>query len=66
MEGLITYDSYTFLFEYGKIMTGLHHLKWESNNCRYYFESDGHMIKDSCLIIDGKQLCFNKNGCYSK
>ena len=66
LDGLKDYNSYTFYFEKGKLMTGLHTIKSENNECKYYFESDGHMVKDTCLKIDSKELCFDEDGCYSK
>ena len=54
LNGFKTYQSYTFYFENGKILTGLQTLEGENGKCRYYFESDGHMVKDTCLSLDEK------------
>ena len=63
LNGFKTYQSYTFYFENGKILTGLQILEGENGKCRYYFEADGHMVKGTCLTIDEKSYCFDSNGC---
>jgi len=63
LNGFKTYQSYTFYFENGKILTGLLILEGENGKCRYYFEPDGHMVKDTCLTLDEKSYCFDSNGC---
>ena len=63
LNGLVTYQSYTFYFENGKILTGLQTLEGDNGKCRYYFESDGHMVKDTCLTLDEKSYCFDSKGC---
>ena len=63
LNGLKTYQSYTFYFKNGKIITGLQILKGVNGKCRYYFEPDGHMVKDVCLTLEEKSYCFDNNGC---
>jgi len=63
LNGFKTYQSYTFYFENGKILTGLQILEGENGKCRYYFEPDGHMVKGTCLTLDEKSYCFDSNGC---
>ena len=63
LNGFKTYQSYTFYFENGKILTGLQILEEENSKCRYYFEEDGHMIKDACLTLEEKSYCFDNKGC---
>ena len=63
LNGFKTYQSYTFYFENGKILTGLQILGGENGKCRYYFEPDGHMVKDTCLTLDEKSYCFDSKGC---
>ena len=63
LNGFKTYQSYTFYFENGKILTGLQTLEGGYGKCRYYFEPDGHMVKGTCLSLDEKSYCFDSNGC---
>ena len=63
LNGFQTHQSYNFYFENGKILKGLQILEGENGKCRYYFESDGHMIKGTCLTLKGKSYCFDVNGC---
>lgn len=63
LDGLVTYNSYTFYFEEGKMLTGYQTLA-NNNKCKYYFDFDGHMVKNICLMIDKKEECFDENGCY--
>ena len=63
LNGFKKYQSYTFYFENGKILTGLQILEGENGKCRYYFEADGHMIKDACLTLEEKSYCFDNKGC---
>ena len=65
LNGLKTYQSYTFYFKDGKIITGLQTLKGVKGKCKYYFEPDGHMVKGACLTLEEKSYCFDKNGCCS-
>ena len=66
LNGFKTYQYYTFYFENGKMITGLQTLKGDKGTCKYYFEEDGHMVEDSCVTIDGNELCFDENGCYTE
>jgi len=63
LNGFKTYQSYTFYFENGKIVIGLQILEGDNGKCRYYFEKDGHMVKDTCLTLDEKSYCFDSKGC---
>jgi hypothetical protein len=63
LDGLKTYQSYTFYFKKGKIITGLKTLKGVNGKCRYYFEPDGHMVKGACVTLEENSYCFDINGC---
>ena len=63
LNGFKMYQSYTFYFEKGKILTGLHILEGVNGKCIYYFEPDGHMVKDVCLKYEKKSYFFDHNGC---
>ena len=63
LNGFQKLQSYNFYFENGKILKGLQILEGENGKCRYYFGSDGHMIKGTCLTLKGKSYCFDDNGC---
>ena len=63
LNGFKNYQSYTFYFKNGKILTGLQILEGENGKCKYYFEPDGHMVKGTCLTSKGKSYCFDDNGC---
>ena len=63
LNGFKNYQSYTFYFKNGKILTGLQILGGENGKCKYYFEPDGHMVKGTCLTSKGKSYCFDDNGC---
>ena len=63
LNGFKTYQSYTFYFKNGKIVTGLQILNRENGKCKYYFEPDGHMVKGTCLTYKGQSYCFDDKGC---
>ena len=63
LNGFKNYQSYTFYFKNGKILTGLQSLEGENGKCKYYFEPDGHMVKGTCLTFKGNSYCFDVNGC---
>ena len=62
INGLKTYQGYTFYFEKGKLITGLQKIE----SCKYYFEKDGYMVKDACVTVDDEELCFDEDGCLTK
>ena len=64
LNGLKTYQGYTFYLQNGKIITGLQTI--EGENCQYYFETDGYMVKDTCVTVDNEELCFDSKGCLIK
>ena len=64
LNGLKTYQGYTFYFEKGKLITGLQTVDDES--CQSYFEKDGYMVKDTCVTVDDEELCFDEDGCLTK
>ena len=63
LNGLKTYQHYTFYFEKGKIITALQTIEREDGECQCYFVEDGYMLTDACAIVDDEELCFDKNGC---
>ena len=64
LNGLKTYQGYTFYFEKGKLVTGLQTIEGES--CEHYFAKDGYMVKDACVTVDEDELCFDEEGCLTK
>ena len=48
----------------GNMLTGWQKLEWSGGiNWFYFFPSNGYMAQDCCITIDGKNYCFDKNGC---
>ena len=65
IDGLKTYQGYTFYFEKGKLVTGLQSVNDES--CQSYFdEKNCYMVKDTCVEVDDEELCFDEDGCLVK
>ena len=64
LDGLQTYQGYTFYFKKGKLVTGLQTLDDES--CQSYFAKDGYMVKDACVTVDDEDLCFDEDGCLTE
>ena len=59
-------NTYYFDENDGYMITGLKTIENESGSCQYYFESDGHMVKNNCVIINDVEMCFDKNGCLTE
>ena len=48
----------------GNMMTGWQQLEWSGGINWFYFSPEmGYMVQDCCITIDGKEYCFDKNGC---
>ena len=48
----------------GNMMTGWQQLEWSGGINWFYFSPEmGYMAQDCCITIDGKEYCFDKNGC---
>ena len=62
LNGLKTYQGYSFYFEKGKLVTGLQTV--DDNSCQSYFdEKNCYMVKDTCVGVDDEELCFDEDGC---
>ena len=56
----------TFYFDLinGNMLTGWQQLEWTGGiNWFYFYPSAGYMAQDCCITIDGKNYCFDENGC---
>ena len=48
----------------GVMLTGWHNLLWSGGRNTFYFMPDsGRMLSNICVDIDGKNYCFDENGC---
>ena len=48
----------------GIMLTGWQQLEWSGGvNWFYFYPVNGFMAQDCCIDIDGKNYCFDKNGC---
>ena len=48
----------------GNMLTGWQQLEWTGGiNWFYFYPANGYMAQDCCITIDGKNYCFDKNGC---
>ena len=48
----------------GNMLTGWQELEWTGGkNWFYFYPENGTMVQDCCIEIDGKQYCFDENGC---
>ena len=48
----------------GNMLTGWQQLEWSGGiNWFYFYPINGYMAQDCCITIDGKEYCFDKNGC---
>ena len=48
----------------GAMLTGWHNLLWSGGRNTFYFMPDsGRMLSNICADIDGKNYCFDENGC---
>ena len=48
----------------GNMLTGWQELEWSGGKNKFYFYPvNGYMAQDCCIIIDGENYCFDKNGC---
>ena len=46
------------------MLTGWQELEWTGGkNWFYFYPENGTMVQDCCIEIDGKQYCFDENGC---
>jgi len=48
----------------GNMLTGWQQLEWSGGiNWFYFYPITGYMAQDCCVTIEGKEYCFDKNGC---
>ena len=48
----------------GNMLTGWQQLEWIGGvNWFYFYPSSGYMAQNCCITIDGKNYCFDENGC---
>ena len=48
----------------GIMLTGWQQLEWSGGvNWFYFYPVNGFMAQDCCIDIDGKNYCFDENGC---
>ena len=48
----------------GNMLTGWQELEWTGGkNWFYFYPSTGYMAQNCCITIDGKEYCFDENGC---
>ena len=48
----------------GNMLTVWQQLEWTGGiNWFYFYPANGYMAQDCCITIDGKNYCFDKNGC---
>ena len=48
----------------GNMLTGWQELEWSGGkNWFYFYPSTGYMAQNCCITIDGKEYCFDENGC---
>ena len=48
----------------GCMVKGWQELNWKGGVDWFYFDSNGAMLKSICTTIDGKNYCFDSNGCW--
>ena len=59
-------DLRTFYFDKnnGNMLLGWQQLEWSGGvNWFYFYPSVGYMAQNCCITIDGKEYCFDENGC---
>ena len=48
----------------GNMLTGWQQLEWSGGiNWFYFYPANGYMVQNCCIEIDGKEYCFDENGC---
>ena len=48
----------------GNMLTGFNQLEWTGGiNWFYFYPSTGYMAQNCCIEIEGKNYCFDENGC---
>ena len=48
----------------GNMLTGFQQLEWTGGiNWFYFYPSTGYMAQNCCIEIEGKNYCFDENGC---
>ena len=48
----------------GNMVTGWQDLEWSGGKNRFYFlPENGILVQNTCIKIDGKNYCFDENGC---
>ena len=48
----------------GNMVTGWQNLDWTGGKHWFYFiPENGTLVQNTCIIIDGKNYCFDRNGC---
>ena len=48
----------------GYMVTGWQELNWSGGkNWFYFLPENGTLVQNTCMTIDGKKYCFDKNGC---